>query len=155
MTTFASLPTPIGPVEFELRGDILCRLAFCDAGAAARRPTSTAERALARAIEDYFDGKVAALANVPVAAEGSPFHQDVWHMLRTIEPGRTASYGHLAKRLGRPGAARAVGRANHDNPIALVIPCHRVIGQRGQLTGYAGGLERKQWLLRHEGALLL
>ena len=79
----------------------------------------------------------------------------MWRALRTIPPGQTRSYGELARQLGKPGAARAVGYANSQNPIAVAVPCHRVIGSDGTLTGYAAGLDRKRWLLVHEGALLL
>ncbi len=87
------------------------------------------------------------------APAGTPFQRDVWDALLAIPYGETRSYGELAAAVGKPGAARAVGRANHDNPIGVVIPCHRVIGAGGSLTGYAGGLERKRYLLELEGAL--
>jgi methylated-DNA-[protein]-cysteine S-methyltransferase len=99
----------------------------------------------------YLEGDLEALEGVATESHGTAFEEAVWAELRQIEPGTTVSYGELAQRLGRPGAARAVGRANSRNPIALVVPCHRVIGGDGSLTGYAGGLERKKWLLRHEG----
>src|SRR5437773_135061 len=103
-------------------------------------------------LERYFAGDIAALARIPVDLEGTPFQRRVWNALRQIPPGRTASYGELARAVGAPGAARAVGAANRSNPVAIVIPCHRVIGADGCLTGYAGGLGRKQWLLAHESA---
>ena len=111
------------------------------------RDTSGARAALAA----YFDGELDALARVAVATGGTPFQRRVWRALRAIESGRTTTYGQLARRLRRPEAARAVGLANGANPIAIVVPCHRVIGANGALTGYAGGLARKRWLLRHEG----
>jgi methylated-DNA-[protein]-cysteine S-methyltransferase len=98
----------------------------------------------------YFGGAVGALDGLAVASPGTPFQELVWRGLRTIPVGKTASYGELAVRIGRPKASRAVGMANHENPVAIVVPCHRVIGADGSLTGYAGGLERKQWLLDHE-----
>ncbi|ACS85658.1 methylated-DNA--[protein]-cysteine S-methyltransferase [Musicola paradisiaca] len=104
-------------------------------------------------LEDYFSGNLDAIANLPVAAVGTEFQQRVWRELRTISCGNTISYGQLAVRLGQPGAARAVGLANGSNPISIVVPCHRVIGANGTLTGYAGGIERKRWLLAHEGYL--
>lgn len=110
--------------------------------------------ALTTALDSYFAGTPTALDDIPVARFGSPFQQSVWAALRTIPPGQTRSYGQLAAALGQPGAARAVGLANGANPIGIVIPCHRVIGASGTLTGYAGGVERKAWLLRHEGALV-
>jgi len=91
---------------------------------------------------------------VPVRAGGTPFQRVVWAALREIPPGRTTSYGQLAARLGRPGASRAVGLANGANPVAIAVPCHRVIGADGTLTGYGGGIERKRWLLEHERASL-
>ena len=108
---------------------------------------------LTAALAAYFAGDLAALEAVPVAAIGSPFQARVWAQLRAIPPGETRSYGDLAAALGQPGGSRAVGLANGANPIAIVVPCHRVIGAGGTLTGYAGGLARKQWLLVHEGAL--
>jgi len=101
-------------------------------------------------IADYFAGDIKAIDCLPVASFGSPFQKQVWQALRTIPAGTTTSYGELAKQLDKPLASRAVGMANHNNPIAIVVPCHRVIGKNKQLTGYAGGLERKQWLLDHE-----
>lgn len=108
---------------------------------------------IARALDAYFAGDLAALDAVPVATGGSDFQRAVWAALRTIPAGTTTGYGALAAALGRPGAARAVGLANGSNPIGIVVPCHRVIGANGTLTGYAGGIARKEWLLRHEGAL--
>ena len=85
---------------------------------------------------------------------GTAFQREVWAALRTIPTGETTTYGRLASQLGRPKAMRAVGMANGANPISIIVPCHRVIGANASLTGYGGGLERKRWLLRHEGALL-
>jgi O-6-methylguanine DNA methyltransferase len=104
-----------------------------------------------RALDAYFDGDFAALDDIRVATGGTMFQRAVWKALRGIEPGTTKTYGQLAAELGRPMASRAVGAANGANPIAIVVPCHRVIGSNGALTGYAGGLPRKQWLLGHEG----
>lgn len=106
---------------------------------------------LASAVRAYFDGDVAALDRVPADGGGTPFQRLVWAALREIPAGETRSYGQVAARLGRPGASRAVGMANSQNPINLAVPCHRVIGSTGMLTGYGGGIERKQWLLAHEG----
>ena len=107
-------------------------------------------KSIRRALDAYFEGDFDALASVRVATGGSPFQRDVWAALRTIPAGETMSYGQLAAKLGRPSASRAVGLANGANPIAVVVPCHRVIGANGALTGYGGGLERKRWLLQHE-----
>ena len=106
----------------------------------------------ARALAAYFDGDLDAIAGLPTAANGTAFQLSVWAALRQIPVGRTISYGALAAQIGRPKAVRAVGLANGANPIAIVVPCHRVIGADASLTGYGGGLHRKRWLLAHEGA---
>jgi methylated-DNA-[protein]-cysteine S-methyltransferase len=98
----------------------------------------------------YFAGRLEAIAKLEVATSGTDFQNQVWTALRQIPSGRTLSYGALAKAIGRPAAVRAVGLANGSNPIAIVVPCHRVIGANASLTGYGGGLERKRWLLEHE-----
>lgn len=104
------------------------------------------------ALDAYFAGDLAALDAIPCATGGTAFQRAVWAALRAIRPGETLSYGALAARIGAPKAVRAVGLANGANPIGVVVPCHRVIGADGSLTGYGGGLERKRWLLAHEGA---
>ena len=101
----------------------------------------------------YFAGELSALEALPVDTGGTDFQQSVWTALRRIPPSRTSCYSELAAAIGRPTATRAVGAANGANPVAVVIPCHRVIGKDGGLTGYGGGLERKAWLLRHEGVI--
>lgn len=106
------------------------------------------------AFRRYFDGELTAVDDLPLGASGTEFQRAVWSALREIPCGQTWSYGQLAAHIGRPKAVRAVGTANGANPIAVVVPCHRVIGANGALTGYAGGLERKKWLLAHEGAQL-
>ncbi len=106
---------------------------------------------VAQTLAAYFGGDLRALDGLEVALHGTPFQQSVWQALRTIPAGATLSYGALAGQLGRPGAMRAVGRANGQNPVAVVVPCHRVIASDGTLHGYGGGLWRKQWLLAHEG----
>jgi methylated-DNA-[protein]-cysteine S-methyltransferase len=102
-------------------------------------------------IHDYLTGDYASLDAIPVSTGGTAFQQEVWLALRSIPPGKTLTYGELAAQLGRPTAYRAVGGTNALNPVAIVLPCHRVIGASSSLTGYAGGLERKRWLLQHEG----
>ena len=104
------------------------------------------------AMTAYFDGELEAIDRLSVSAGGTPFQRAVWTALRDIPCGTTTAYGELARRIGRPAAVRAVGLANGANPIAVVVPCHRVIGANGTLTGYGGGLHRKRWLLEHEGA---
>ncbi|MBE9007230.1 methylated-DNA--[protein]-cysteine S-methyltransferase [Fortiea sp. LEGE XX443] len=106
-------------------------------------------------IQAYFDGDRTSLNDIPVSTAGTVFQQQVWLALRTIPWGTTLSYANLAVRIGKPTAYRAVGMANSVNPVALVLPCHRVIGANAALTGYAGGLERKRWLLNHEGIVHL
>jgi len=105
-----------------------------------------------RALRDYFAGARRDFRDLSLAPSGSPFQRRVWQALQEIPFGKTSSYGEIARRVGRERGARAVGAANHHNPLGIVVPCHRVIGSSGQLTGYAGGLSRKQWLLEHEGA---
>jgi methylated-DNA-[protein]-cysteine S-methyltransferase len=111
---------------------------------------ATRESAAKRALLAYFEGQLDAIQKVKVATSGTVFQNQVWAALRRIPLGRTLSYGALAKNIGRPAAVRAVGLANGANPIAIVVPCHRVIGADASLTGYGGGLERKRWLLEHE-----
>ena len=108
---------------------------------------------IAAALDAYFAGDLTALDRLTIKTGGSDFQRGVWAALRAIPAGTTTGYGALAARLGKPGAARAVGLANGSNPIGIVVPCHRVIGASGALTGYAGGVDRKRWLLEHEGAL--
>jgi methylated-DNA-[protein]-cysteine S-methyltransferase len=110
---------------------------------------------LTDALDAYFSGQVRAIDALPVDMCGTPFQRVVWSALREIPCGTTWSYGELARRIGRPAAVRAVGLANGANPVGVVVPCHRVIGANGSLTGYGGGLDRKRWLLAHEGRLAL
>jgi methylated-DNA-[protein]-cysteine S-methyltransferase len=113
------------------------------------RPTRN-PHGVTKAIERYFAGDLDAIDALPVATQGTPFQRSVWRALRKIPCGTTVSYLELARRIGRPAAVRAVGLANGANPVGVVVPCHRVIGANGSLTGYGGGLERKRWLLEHE-----
>jgi methylated-DNA-[protein]-cysteine S-methyltransferase len=105
-------------------------------------------------VKAYFDGDFHAFDGLAVDMDGTSFQQRVWTQLQLIEPGTTISYGQLAARVGVRNGARAVGLANGSNPIAIVVPCHRVIGSNGKLTGYGGGMARKAWLLRHESCEL-
>lgn len=111
-----------------------------------------APEAVRGAVEAYFSGDVRALDELAVKTGGTAFQKSVWAALRAIPAGETRSYGQLAAAIGAPKAVRAAGLANGQNPVAVIVPCHRVIGANGTLTGYAGGLERKRWLLKHEGA---
>jgi methylated-DNA-[protein]-cysteine S-methyltransferase len=109
----------------------------------------------ADAVRAYLGGDLGAVDRIPVDAGGTPFQAEVWAALRRIPAGTTVSYQELARRVGRPAAMRAVGAANGANPVAVVVPCHRVVAASGDLHGYGGGLERKRWLLVHERALLV
>lgn len=111
-------------------------------------------KAIGEAFSRYFAGELAALADIPWQVAGTEFQRQVWRALTEIPAGETRTYSQQAARIGRPAAVRAVGLANGANPIGIVIPCHRVIGSAGSLTGYGGGIERKRWLLAHEGAAL-
>ncbi len=165
MTTFeiAVCPTPIGPlvlaagarglVYLDLHGDRAASEHLLRTRLGAETLVEHADPAGAvNALTRYFAGELSALDELPVDPQGTPFQLDVWLMLRRIAPGTTWSYAELARAVGRPQAVRAVGAANGANPVALVLPCHRVIGSDRSLVGYGGGLERKHWLLRHEGA---
>ncbi|HKE91728.1 MAG TPA: methylated-DNA--[protein]-cysteine S-methyltransferase [Gemmatimonadales bacterium] len=104
-------------------------------------------------LKEYFAGKRTTF-DLPLEPSGTAFQLSVWELLRKIPYGVTTSYGELARRLGEPKASRAVGAANGANPIPIIVPCHRVVGSRGELTGFGGGIDRKRWLLEHEGALI-
>lgn len=107
-------------------------------------------RGLREKMNRYFAGDIHAIDNIEVETAGTPFQRSVWKELRNVPSGSPISYGKLAERIDRPNAVRAVGLANGSNPIGIVVPCHRVIGANGSLTGYGGGLDRKRWLLDHE-----
>lgn len=145
-----SRPSGLVAVDFE---DFLPRMRKLLARYAGGDELSPAARTdFGRRIGDYFVGNLGAVDSLPVAASGTEFQRAVWRTLRAIPAGTTWTYAQLAARTGRPKAIRAAGLANSLNPVAIVQPCHRVIGANGSLTGYAGGLDRKAWLLRHEGA---
>lgn len=128
----------------------LVQLEFCDGRARSEVPSDPDRCAeTVRQLREYFDGSRTRF-DLPLAPEGTPFQKAVWEELARIPFGQRVSYGELARRIGRPRAIRAVGAANGANPIAIVIPCHRVIGSDGSLTGYGGGLPIKRWLLDHE-----
>lgn len=105
-----------------------------------------------QALQDYFSGNLSALRRIAWRTAGTEFQRSVWAALTHVPVGTTLSYAALASRIGKPEAVRAVGAANGANPISIVVPCHRLIGAHGSLTGYGGGLDRKRWLLEHEGA---
>jgi methylated-DNA-[protein]-cysteine S-methyltransferase len=132
--------------DHETRMHRLLRLHYGDYTLTERR----APVSITKALRAYFAGDTDALLDTSVATNGTPFQRKVWNALRAIPTGTTISYGQLAARVGNPRASRAVGAANGANPIAIVVPCHRVIGANGTLTGYASGIGHKQWLLDHE-----
>jgi methylated-DNA-[protein]-cysteine S-methyltransferase len=160
--TIETMPSPIGTLLCASDGRALRALDFhedeqaLEEALSKRYPKSEIlpgrlPAAIRDAIGAYFDGDLTAIDRVPVETTGSEFQLRVWAALRAIPVGTTTTYGALAERIGSPGASRAVGLANGSNPIGLVVPCHRVIGADGSLTGYGGGLPRKRWLLQHEG----
>ena len=145
----AYVDSPIGTIELRERNGFLTDLNFRDEKAGAETQTSPVLSACALQLGEYFSGNRAAF-DLPLAPEGTVFQRDVWNALRKVLFGRTATYGEVARKIGRPSAGRAVGAANGANPISIIIPCHRIVGSDGRLTGYGGGLWRKEWLLRHE-----
>jgi methylated-DNA-[protein]-cysteine S-methyltransferase len=147
-----TLDSPVGRLTISVDAGVLRAIEF--GGERAGLKTGPSNHLLDR-LRAYFDGDLEALDAIPVDPHGTPFQRDVWRMLQRIPAGRTWSYMQLARAVGRPDAVRAVGAANGANPIPIVIPCHRVIGADGRLVGYGGGLDRKRWLLAHEGARLL
>jgi methylated-DNA-[protein]-cysteine S-methyltransferase len=149
-TAYTLLPSPLGPVLLTGGDDGLTRVLLDGPDPAPGWVRDDARfTEAARQLGEYFAGARTAF-DLPLRAAGTAFEQRVWDELRRIPYGETTSYGELARRLNHPGAARAVGRANGRNPLAIVVPCHRVIGASGALTGYAGGLERKRELLALE-----
>ena len=140
--------------DFESRMRRLLRLHYGAEGNDFAIEGRAAPTAIRRAISDYFLGDLCAINSIPVTTGGTSFQREVWAALRTIQAGTTLSYGALARQLGCPKSVRAVGLANAANPVAIVVPCHRVIGTDGSLTGYGGGISRKRWLLTHEGVAL-
>ena len=160
----AFVETPVGVMRALATETALCAFEFFSPGRMARldarlarwfpdlefedRENRVLERTRAWASE-YFSGQLPSF-NLPLDMRGAAFERRVWQELTAIPPGTTTSYGAIAKGLGTPGASRAVGMANGANPVAIIVPCHRVIGANGKLTGYGGGLHRKTWLLEHE-----
>jgi len=137
--------------DYESRMHRLLRLHYGQVGVDFSLRAATAPRATRDALQRYFGGALVAIEGIATATGGTVFQRGVWAALRKIPVGTTVSYGALARQLGCPKAVRAVGLANGANPIGIVVPCHRVIGADASLTGYGGGIERKRWLLSHEG----
>ncbi len=159
MTRFARIATPLGPMLAVAQDASLAALDFTDANYAPaidpewiEDPAWPSLRDCAAQLADYFAGKRQCF-DLPVAPRGTPFRQRVWREIAKVPYGATITYAELALRAGAPGSARAAGAATGRNPLAIVVPCHRIVGTSGALTGYAGGLPRKERLLALEGAL--
>lgn len=162
--TITKFPSPIGTILLVSDGENLRALDFHDYedrllrllgrhyGHVELQP-GDAPAVVINALTAYFAGDFAATEAIAVETGGTAFQRRVWAALRTIPVGKTMTYGALATALGQPSASRAVGLANGANPVGIVVPCHRVIGANGSLTGFGGGLHRKKWLLEHEGAV--
>lgn len=157
MTTYYSIAgSPVGDLLLTGDGESLGRLNFMRGPKGVREPEAgwkqdeSPFREVSRQLKAYFAGELREF-ELPLAPSGTPFQLKVWNALREIPYGRTISYGELARRIGNPDASRAVGLANGANPIAIIVPCHRVIGANGKLTGFGGGLDVKQHLLALEG----
>lgn len=165
MIEAATIQSPVGPLTIAARDGRICLLHFAQAleadgvrAALGRwypaepvRPAADPAGAV-RALTAYFEGALSALDHLPVELHGTAFQRRVWTTLRSVPAGTTCSYADLARRIRMPSAVRAVGAANGANPVAIIVPCHRVIGANGTLVGYGGGLERKRWLLQHEAS---
>jgi methylated-DNA-[protein]-cysteine S-methyltransferase len=160
----AETPSPIGAITVVVAEGRVCALHFSDhwpdeRAALERRFASSEIRhaedpsGVCARLQAYFAGEIDALAAIDVDPAGTAFQLAVWTELRNIPAGQTASYADVARAIGAPSSVRAVGAANGSNPISLIEPCHRVIGSDGRLVGYGGGIERKRWLLQHEGAM--
>lgn len=160
---YCECASPVGPIVVAVHDGQLCSLSF---GEQWPRKRAQLEKRFGQVefheaadpagvvtrLERYFAGDLDALAGIVVDTGGTPFQRRVWSELRKIPVGQTVSYGDIARAIDAPTAVRAVGAANGANPVGIVVPCHRVIGTDGNLTGYGGGIERKRWLLRHESA---
>ncbi len=141
------IATPIGPLAICSDEGMICAVSFTRE--ALCPPTTPLLEEAARQLNAYFAGTLTNF-DLPLRLEGTPFRLQCWEALRTIPYGETISYGEQARRIGNPKAVRAVGGANHHNPISIIVPCHRVIGADGSLTGYGGGVDLKAWLIAHE-----
>lgn len=161
----AECESPVGGITVAVHDGRVCGLGFTDRWEGLERwlerrfgrvrTTRASDPAkVVSHLREYLHGSLDALDAIAVDAGGTPFQQSVWQALRRIAPGTTMSYGELAAVVGLPTASRAVGAANGANPISIVVPCHRVIGANGTLTGYGGGMPRKRWLLAHEGVMV-
>lgn len=153
MTNFYN--SPIGFLELSASDNALKSINFIENDIEKnQRITNEIIRQTITELSEYFEGNRKKFS-VPLEPEGTDFQQSVWQILQKIPCGQTITYGALADKLGDPNKVRAVGKANGNNPIPIIIPCHRVIGANNNLIGYAGGIARKKYLLQHEGAVLL
>ena len=150
--------SPIGWVEIQVSHDVVTSVVFCDEqkNDEQKNDTHAASEILKECVcqlDEYFGGR-RMVFDVPVSQRGTEFQQSVWNALMDIPFGKTVSYAEVAKTLNNPLSVRAVGAANGQNKVWIIVPCHRVIGSNGSLTGYAGGIERKKWLLAHEAHVM-
>lgn len=144
------LDSPLGIVTVTSRDGVsICDISFAQPQ---QYPSCAVTKTAQQQLTEYFSGQRNHF-DLPLNAQGTLFQQRVWRQLQTVAYGNTASYADIARAIDNPKGVRAVGMANSRNPIAIVVPCHRIIGANGTLTGYAGGLDKKEWLLRHERAL--
>jgi len=141
--------SPLGVIEICCSNNYIERVAFLDQPVTIQTKESPLVKSCQRQLDEYFSNKRQQF-DLPLALKGTSFQQSVWEILQTIPFGTTSTYGTIAQKLNKPQASRAVGMANHHNPVVIIVPCHRVIGANGKLVGYGGGLMRKEWLLRHE-----
>ena len=153
MTFTRHLDCPLGALRLTATDRGLRSVSFVEDGVREADDHPLLQQA-AEELREYFAGKRTQFT-VPLDPAGTEFQHAVWRQLVTIPCGSTASYAEIARAVGKPRGSQAVGKANGSNPLAIVVPCHRVVGTSGKLTGYAGGLDRKSWLLRHESATLL
>ena len=155
MNVYHQIDSPLGCITMQANNDGLLGLWFSTNTTlpdelGLHLPTHPLLQQAERELTEYFQGQRQHFT-VAIAAKGTDFQQQVWHALTTIPFGETLSYQDIANAIGNPKAVRAVGLANGKNPVSVIVPCHRVIGKNGKLTGYAGGMDRKAWLLKHEG----
>jgi len=153
MNSITYYHSPLGWVEIKASHDAVTSLVFCDERKNDAYNGSAILTECVRQLDEYFSGRRTTF-DLPVKQEGTMFQQSVWNVLAGIPFGATVSYGYVANMLNAPKSVRAVGAANGRNKLWIIVPCHRVIGANGSLTGYAGGLERKKWLIDHEAQIL-
>ena len=145
--------SPLGWLVISSNGTAITSIGFVNEPGEQQQADEVTQKAISQ-LSEFFEGTRTHF-ELPLAPEGTEFEQRVWDQLLAIPYGTTVTYGHISKKLGDANLMRAVGRANGKNPISIVVPCHRVIGSDNKLIGYSGGLKNKEWLLRHEGALLI